>query len=327
MTAKGHQVVSLLFLLVIAACGEGISSTQDTMLAPPPLSEALTTTTTTLVDPTTTSSSSVASGGDQPDFSEPTAFRAADLEVGELVRLAVEDIEDPDAFFSANPTADVIRQRRADEPPPTEAELLEAIPLLEAALVDVGFDGVVTMFPQAGPSFGGTVPAFSAWLDDDFYRVDIDAFPTAPGLLRFLAERELFSYSLVEEDLPADTVIGSVWLGATVVYGHNGSENPDDWVPGQDIGEWAAFDLGDQLYLVRVNQRDGRTKQILGADVFLAAAAETIEAAQAAGLTRFPTSSHAAFLDSPEVAEMLTIAFTTSCKGAICGPIRIRTGG
>ena len=306
--------------MVVAACGAptGAGSTSPA---------AAVTTTTLPVDTTTTTPYSVVSTDDEPDFSEPTAFRAADLEVGELIRLAVEDIEDPDALSSANPTADVNRERHPDEAAPTEAELLEAIPLLEAALVDLGFSGSVEMWPPSGPHFGGWTPAFSELLDDDFYRVSIAVRRTVPGYLRFIGEKELLSYSYIEEDLPADTVIGSVWLGATVVYGHNGSDDPSDWVPGQDIGEWAAFDLGDQLYFVRVNQRDGRTKQILGAEVFLAAAAETIEAAQAAGLTRFPTASHAAFEDNPDLAEVLTIAFTTDCEGVVCGPIQIRTGG
>ncbi len=309
--------------MVVAACGAptGAGSTSPA---------AAVTTTTLPVDTTTTTPSSVVSTDDEPGDSDLAAFRAVDLEVGDLVRLAVEDIEDPDVVSFGNPpspTAGVIRERRSDEAAPTEAELLEAIPLLEGALTDQGFEGRVTIVPQAGPSFSGIAPAFSEWLDDDFYRVSVDVHATGPGLLRFLGERELLAYSYIEEDLPPDTVIGSVWLGATVVYGHNGSENPDDWVPGQDIGEWAAIDLGNQLYFVRVGQRDGRTKQILGVDVFLAAAAETIEAAQAAGLTRFPTTNQAAFGDSPDIAEMLTIAFTTSCKGAICGPIQVRTGG
>ncbi len=305
--------------MVVSACGvpTGASSTNSTVV----------TTTTLLVDTTTTTPSSVVSTDDEPGDSELAAFRAVDLEAGDLVLLAVDDIDDPDALSSANPTADVIRERRPDEAAPTEAEILVAIPLLEGALTDQGFEGGVTIWPQSGPSFRGTAPAFSEWLDDDFYRVSVEVHPTVPGYLKFLAERELLSYSYIEEDLPADTVIGSVWLGDTVVYGHNGSEDPSDWVPGQDIGEWAAIDLGDQLYFVRVNQRDGHTKQILGADVFLAAAAETIEAAQGAGLTRFPTTSHAAFRDNPDLAEVLTIAFTTTCKGAACGPIQIRTGG
>ena len=65
----GTALVAL--ALIVSACGAptGATSTDSSRLA--------TTTTTTLVDPPTTSSSSVASGGDQPDFSEPTAFRAA----------------------------------------------------------------------------------------------------------------------------------------------------------------------------------------------------------------------------------------------------------
>ena len=177
MRLIGTALVAL--ALIVSACGAptGAPSTDSSRVA--------TTTTTTLVDPTTTSSSSVASGGDQPDFSEPTAFRAADLEVGELIRLAVEDIEDPDVVSFGNPprpTAGVIRERRSDEAAPTEAELLEAIPLLEGALTDQGFEGRVTILPQAGPSFSGIAPAFSEWLDDDFFRVSVAAqFVPPPG--------------------------------------------------------------------------------------------------------------------------------------------------
>ncbi len=305
--------------LVASACGAPAE----------PNSASLTfaSTATSLHDTTTSTAPSGVGLDDEPGYSELAAFRAVDLEVGELVRLAVDDIEDPDALSSANPTADVIRERRSDEAAPTETEILEAIPFLEAALVDLGFQGSVVIWPQGGPGFSGTVPAFSEWLDDDFYRVTIDVRPTVPGYLRFLGEKELLSYSHIEEDLPADSVIGSVRLGETVVYGHNGSEDPSDWVPGQDIDEWAAIDLGNQLYLVRVNQRDGRTKQILGAEVFLAAAAETIEQAQAAGLTRFPTESHTAFQGNPDLADTLTVVFTTSCEGAVCVPTPMRTGG
>ena len=232
-------------------------------------------------------------------------LRWRDLTAGSFRPVALVT-EGADPMTASNPADALLRDRAPGESVPSVADLERAAELLEGALSDQGLIGSVTIWPQWGLSYRGSAPSFSTW-------IDVEVWPSAEGTLELLAQRESFAYSLIEEDLPADSAVGSVWLSDHVAYGHNSGPDPDEWV---------AIDLGSQLFLVRIYHLGG-SEQLLGRDGFIERAVEAVESFLSAGLSRSSIEEASAFRDHPELAEALSIALTTRCDSD-CGPILSR---
>lgn len=302
-TGPHRVLIALSLVALLGACGDPEPST-------------LAATSTQGVATTPTSSTTVAA--DEAPFD----FSGAATET--FVPLSLSDIGDPSVAdaYSASHVPNALRPLEPGEVPPTEEQVRGAIPLLDDALNAEGFQGSVTLWAQNGPSFFGTAPAFTSAFASTDYSVGVYVGLRFDGGLRLHAEQQLFAASQIEEDLPADTPIGEVWLADHVAYGRAGSDNPADWVPGQTLWEWAAFDTGTEMYVVEVN---GRSPDLgpLGQAAFLEAAVETLTVMREAGFTRYPSTDQLVFVGDPDTAQMLSTFFTTPCADNFCGPVEL----
>lgn len=211
--------------------------------------------------------------------------------------------EDKLLLSAPNPAESLLRDRGHDDPSPTLEQLRTAMRLLTETLHENGLDGSAVLFPQWGFNYRGPAPDFELW-------VDVEVWPSAPGTLELLARRELFAYSLVEEDLGDDAPLGRVWLSDDVAYGHNAGPDPDEWV---------AIDFGNEMFLIRVFH-SGSAVELIGRDEFVPNAFGLAQKLRSYGLSRESLAESQAFVTRPDLATLVRTALETRCT-TVCGPI------